>query len=921
MRTNLSGKFLPRRTPLAALLLLVAVVFSTRSLAGQQCLEVEVLDPLSTPVLNATVSIGDREQLTDAAGIAIFCDLGAGSHWIIVSAPGFQPKEASVQQAEGQITFVLQLATLSEDLVVVGTRTEGRDPLESSVPVERIRGDRLRRSGVQETGRALQMAAPSFNFSSSSISDGTDALRPATLRGLGPDQTLVLVNGKRRHNSALLHVNTSVGRGTAGTDMNAIPLAAIERIEVLRDGAAAQYGSDAIAGVINIVLKNRPGFSMDTSWGQAYAGDGDIFTHSMHGGFASESGAFLNLTLETRLRDSTNRAGLSGARQYHYTDCASGQTPDNPAGGNCFDPHEYTFNRKNFRIGDAESEQYSSYYNAGVPLGDNARFYSFGGFTLRDNNSAGFYRRANQDSRVVLSVYPDGFLPEINTDVNDIAVAAGIEWTTNRDWNFDISMNHGRNTFDFLITNSINASYGAASPRMADSGGPRFNQTTFNFDVSRLFEYSGRTMNLAFGGEVRRDAYGIRPGEPLSYLHCTDDPNVDPSTCEATKSAGIQVFPGFQQKVDESRTNIAAYTDLEWSFGDKFMLGTAGRFERYSDFGSTVSGKLSSRYDFTPAFALRGSVNTGFRAPSLHQAYFNNLSTQFLPGASGELEPFEVGTFRNDSDVAKAVGIPPLKQETSLSFSGGAVLRMGETVSLTTDVFRVRVDDRIVISGNFTASALEETAPQIAAALLSAGASRAQFFTNATQTVTSGVEFSFNSVHAYRNGGVLDLGFSGMYADTELVGGVNAPALLTGFENIIFGSVDRSILTEWQPDTRLQALADYTIGRFRFGSALRYFGSYWIQEGSNRQEFGGKWLTDIDFGIRMFQKTELTLGVHNLFNVTPDLNKIGQSRGGTLVDASGREIVSSPGVFQYSRRAAPFGFNGGFFYARYSLRF
>ena len=921
MRTSLSGKFRSRQTPLATLLLLVAVVFSVRSLAGQQCLEVEVLDPSSAPVSNATVSIGNREQLTDGSGFAIFCELGAGSHWIIVSALGFQTKEAPVQQAEGQITFVLQLAILSEDLVVVGTRTEGRDPLESSVPVERIRGDRLRRSGVQETGRALQMESPSFNFSSSSISDGTDALRPATLRGLGPDQTLVLVNGKRRHNSALLHVNTSVGRGTAGTDMNAIPLAAIERIEVLRDGAAAQYGSDAIAGVINIVLRNRPGFSMDTSWGQTYAGDGDIFTHSMHGGFASENGAFLNLTFETRLRDSTNRAGLSGARQYHYTDCASGQTPDNPAGGNCFNPREYTFNRKNFRIGDAESEQYSTYYNAGIPLGDNARFYSFGGFTLRDNNSAGFYRRANQDSRVVLSVYPGGFLPEINTDVNDIAVAAGIEWETNRDWNFDISMNHGRNTFDFLITNSINASYGANSPRMADSGGPRFNQTTFNFDVSRLFEYSGRTMNLSFGGEVRRDAYGIRPGEPLSYLHCTDDPNVDPSTCETTKSAGIQVFPGFQQKVDESRTNIAAYTDLEWLFDDKFMLGTAGRFERYSDFGSTVSGKLSSRYDFTPVFALRGSVNTGFRAPSLHQVYFNNLSTQFLPGASGELEPFEVGTFRNDSDVAKAVGIPPLKQETSLNFSGGAVLRMGETMSLTADMFRVRVDDRIVISGNFTARALEETAPQIAAALLSTGASRAQFFTNATQTVTSGVEFSFNSVYAYRNGGVLDLGFSGMYADTELMGGVNAPALLTGFENIIFGSVDRSILTEWQPNTRLQALADYTIGRFRFGGALRHFGSYWIQEGSNRQEFGGKWLTDIDFGIRMFQKTELTLGVHNLFNVTPDLNRIGQSRGGTLVDASGREIVSSPGVFQYSRRAAPFGFNGGFFYARYSLHF
>ena len=280
----------------------------------------------------------------------------------------------------------------------------------------------------------------------------------------------------------------------------------------------------------------------------------------------------------------------------------------------------------------------------------------------------------------------------------------------------------------------------------------------------------------------------------------TDDPNVDPSTCETTKSAGIQVFPGFQQKVDESRTDIAAYTDLEWLFDDKFMLGTAGRFERYSDFGSAVSGKLSSRYNFTPTFALRGSVNTGFRAPSLHQVYFNNLSTQFLPGASGELEPFEVGTFRNDSDVAKAVGIPPLKQETSLNFSGGAVLRMGETMSLTADVFRVRVDDRIVISGNFTASALEETAPQIAAALLSAGASRAQFFTNATQTVTSGVEFSFNSVHAYRNGGVLGFRIFRHVRRYRTRGRRERPRpLLTGFENIIFGSVDQSILTEWQP--------------------------------------------------------------------------------------------------------------------------
>ncbi len=920
------GKFPPLGSACLSLaLLLAAAAFSVSPAAGQQeCLRILVTDPSSAPVSNATVSIGAQEQPTDDSGTVAFCGLGAGPHSVVVTAPGFASKEQTVQQSAGALTIMLELGVVSEEIVVVGTRAEGRDPLESPVPVELVPGERLVQSGQFETGRALQMLAPSFNFSSSSISDGTDALRPATLRGLGPDQTLVLVNGKRRHNSALLHVNVSVGRGTAGTDMNAIPLAAIERIEVLRDGAAAQYGSDAIAGVINIVLKNTPGTELETSWGRTYAGDGATYTFSAHHGFAFGEGGFLNLTYQLRDRERTNRAGLSGNRQYDWGSCAPGQAPDNPSGGNCFDPREYTFNRTNFRIGDADSDQQTVYYNAGIPIGDRAEFYSFGGVSIRDNNSAGFYRRPNQYARAVLDVYPDGFLPEINTDVNDASFAGGVRWNTRQGWEFDLSVNHGRNTFDFLISNSINASYGAASPTEADSGGPHLDQTTFNFDASRLFEYSGKTMNLAFGGEFRRDGWGIRAGEPISYLHCTDDASFDTSRCIADKAAGIQVFPGFKPSnaVDESRTNTAAYADLEWVFNGKLMLGAAGRFERYSDFGSTVNGKLSARYDFTPAFALRGSVNTGFRAPSLHQLYFNNLSTQFLPGPSGDLEAFEIGTFRNDSPVAKALGIPDLKQETSLNISGGIVARPSRTTSLTIDAFRVKVDDRIVISGNFQAASLEASYPDVAAVMREARAAGAQFFTNAAQTVTQGVEFSLDHAHSWRNGSVLDFGLSGAFNDTRLEGSVNAPMLLAGLEDIIFSSRDRSIIEEWQPNTRLQALADYRIGRFRFGGGLRYFGTYWVQEGgSSRQKFSGKWLTDVHLGIRILNRDELTLGVHNLFNVTPDINTIGQSRGGTLVDASGFTIVDSPGVFQYSRRAAPFGFNGGFFYVRYRINF
>ncbi len=933
--------------PLAAFAL--SAILWAQPVSGQS-LDVKVVDQFSDPVVNATVAIGDMEVPTDDSGSATFQGLGSGPHSVVVSAPEFATAVEDVVESEGTVTITLKLQAVSEVIDVtanLGTRTQGVQPLESAVPVELVLGEHLRSTGQLETGRALQMQAPSFNFSSSTISDGTDALRPATLRGLGPDQTLVLVNGKRRHNSALIHVNTSVGRGSSGTDMNAIPIAAIERIEVLRDGAAAQYGSDAIAGVINLVLKNSPGFSMDTAWGQTYAGDGDTFMHSMHGGWANDNGGFFNLTFETRHRDRTNRAGWSGRTQYPLVDCAldapyaigvGGGNPGAGTPGRCFDAREYTFSRKNFRIGDADSEQYSVYYNAGIPIGERATFYSFGGWTQRDNQSTGFYRRANV-SNTVTEFYPDGFLPEINTDVSDISFAAGIDFATVSGWNLDLSVNHGRNTFDFLITNSNNATYGTNSPRQADSGGPQFDQTTFNFDVSREFEATGRTTNLAFGTEFRQDRYGIRAGEPLSYLNCKDDASVsDKSSCLAAP-AGIQVFPGFQRDVDEGRTNVGVYGDLEFTFNAKLRIGMAGRFERYSDFGSSLTGKFSLRYDFNPIFAIRGSVNSGFRAPSLHQLYFTNVSTQFVTNAAGETVSEERGTYRNDSSVAKALGIPDLKQEQSLNFSGGIVTRINPTTSLTLDAFRVTVSDRIVISGSFTRSNLSGI-PEAIAGLDAVNATAAQFFTNAAKTVTSGMEFSFNSLHAWRNGSVLDFGLSGMLVNTELDGGINAPMLLVGLEDTIFGGQDRSILTEWQPNTRVQGMLDYSLGPFKVGGALRYFGTYWVQEGGSlgekpcgaagfspsalggsRQQFCGKLVSDLHIGYKILPHTVLTVGAQNLLNTVPEQNLVGQTRNGRLEDSSGRVIIESPGIFLFSRRSAPFGFNGGFYYARLSVRF
>ena len=920
--------------------LLIAGGHLSSAAPAQDCLSIRVVDPSGVPVPTATVTIGSDEQPTDDAGVAFFCGQGAGPHSVTVTAPNLRAEALTVDRDVGSVTITLRLEAVSEEVVVVGTRSEGREPLSSPVPVELVPGERLRNSGHVETGRALQMLVPSFNFQSSAITDGTDSVRPATLRGLGPDQVLVLVNGKRRHNSALLHVLDSVGRGTAGTDMNAIPIAAVERIEVLRDGASAQYGSDAIAGVINLVLKNTPGFSIDSSWGQTYRGDGEVFTNSLHGGFANENGAFLNLTFESRNRGHTNRSGAWGWPFYLPAACGPGESPSST--GFCLDPRESTVGRHVIQLGDAESDHLTAYYNASVPLSDKLNFYSFGGFSTRDNSSPGFYRVPFIfNERIVYEIHPEGFLPFINTEVDDLSFAAGVDWTTDAGWAFDLSVNHGRNEFDFLITNSNNASYGVNSPTRADAGGLRFDQTNFNFDASRLFTYGGRTMNVAMGGEFRRDGYGIRAGDPVSYLHCLDDPGSDKSACRPGAPPGIQVFPGYRpsDEVAASRTNAAAYLDLEWLFGGKFMVGTAGRFERYSDFGATLNGKLSLRYDFTPSFALRGGVNTGFRAPLLHQLHYSKIDTLSVESEDGSTVLAEVGTFPNNSAIVQALDVPPLSEETSLNVSAGIVAKMGRSSSFTADVFRVQVDDRIVLSANFTADDVASAAPSVAQIMNDTRISGAQFFANAAETVTSGVEFTLNSVHAFRSGGVFDWGLSGSYFDTNLEGDLRFPGSLAAIKEVLFAPADRAIIEDFQPNTRLQATAEHRIGALRYGAGLRYFGSYtlWDSLGligkGQHQTFGGEWLTDVHFAVLLMKNTELLFGANNLLNTYPDRNRFNDLFGTFLSDLAGAPFsnitdrngniipgTESHGIFPYAR-TSPFGINGGYYYVRLSIRF
>ena len=831
---------------------------------------------------------------------------------VCLLAVGVAADQHGAEVAEETVAEPIQL----QELVVVGVGTRGQDRTvtDSPVPVDVVTEEEILETGESEVGRIIQALIPSFNFSSSTISDGTDSVRPATLRGLGPDQVLVLVNGKRRHGSALIHVNTSVGRGTAGTDLNAIPVSAIKRIEVLRDGASAQYGSDAIAGVINIVLKDSYDGALHTSVGQTSESDGTRYTARVNKGFqVGEDGVF-HAALEFGHRGPTNRAGLSGAKQYNDSvideDNVLTMDPGNK---------ERNFDRRNFRIGDAELDQFSGAFNYSNPIaGTGAEVYAFGDFSMVENESGGFYRRANQlDRNPMTSIYPDGFLPLINTTVTDFSIGAGFVSEFENNLKTDVAVVHGGNSFNFEVTNSHNASWVALNcasratcnaQTTADAGTLSLDLTTINVDFTLPL---GDSLHLAWGLEHRLDRYRIEAGEEYSYLDY-DGPGVG-------GGGGIQVFPGFkpENEVDELRNAFSLYMDTEFYISDTFLISPAVRIENYSDFGSTINGKVATKFDLSGEFALRGSVSSGFRAPSMQQLYFNNISTQFRddPDNPGQQIAFEVGTFRNDSSLAKAIGIPELDSETSVTGSVGFVYQPLPEFTLTTDFYLININDRIIISNQIAADTSGIPA-SVQQAITDLGGDKGQFFMNAADTRTQGVDVVATWDVPFVTTGDLGLRLLGTVSETEITS-VNLPA---GLPEALFTEQDRSIVEEWQPSYRLTLSGSYALDRLSAALAVHGYGPYTVLDGGQRQEYDARYLTDLRLGYSL-AFGRISIGANNLFNVTPEENEIGQSRGGTIIAPDGTVIVDSPGVFTYSRRSAPFGFNGGFYYLAYDVEF
>ncbi len=839
--------------------------------------------------------------------------LAPGVYTLRASFIGYKSDEKEITVTAGttvEVNFELEESALAfgDELVVVGSR-QARTAIETPVPVDVISSTEVRESGHTETNQMLATVAPSFNASHQTIADGTDHINPASLRGLGPDQVLVLINGKRRHSSALVHVNGTFGRGTVGVDLNAIPTSAIERIEVLRDGAAAQYGSDAIAGVINIVLKEQTDFvEVNAMTGQTASGDGEQVKADINYGFKIGESGFFNVTGEFFDRGRTDRSdewqgdifpGISGKEATDAELRRIGKT------------------RRDFsmKTGQGYATVGALFFNSVVPLSDTDEFYTFGGFSYRRGAATGFYRLPNSEARVVPEIYPYGFLPEIHTAIGDRAMTAGLRGTHNG-WDVDLSITTGGNSFQFNIENTNNASMGPSSPTTFDAGRLVFNQTTGNLDLVRLLRTNAfKSVTFAMGGEFRVENYQIIAGEEASWQlgNGGDRPGIDFDTTStgAPKAPGSQVFAGFQpdNEVNRYRNSISAYAGLETQVNDQLMVDLGARYENYSDFGSTLIGKIASRFEVTDGFALRGAVSTGFRAPSLHQVWFNNVSIQFVLDENNVLTPKRVLTANNKSSVTKAFGIPDLKEETSINYSAGFTMKPMDGLAITADFYRIDIADRIVLTSRFSDS--NPIVKQILEPFKSQGVGQAQFFSNAVDTKTLGAEVVASYAKPLGSGTLTLTGSATLTKTT--VDTTNIPegvALrfaggdLNAVRNTIFNREERNRLETALPRQKASVGVRYAQDRMSLNIRATYYGQveYRPTNPANDEVFSPKTIFDLDFGYDITDYVRLSIGGTNIFNTFPDKHQ--------------KASNYSNGRFPYSRRVTQFGMNGGFYYAR-----
>lgn len=916
--------------------LFILLLVSGVAFAQQNKLSGTVSDDSNAGLPGATIQVVGTSvgTITDGDG-HYSLRLNKGSYTLKVSYIGYKELQKKINvDGSGDVlqNFVLYAGEELDEVVVVGSRAHPRSRLESLAPIDVIDRKIFKEAAQVNLNQLLNYVVPSFNSNTQVISDGTDHIDPASLRGLGPDQVLVLINGKRRHTTSLININGTFGKGAVGTDLNAIPVASIKRIEILRDGASAQYGSDAIAGVINIILEDNTaegrvdftsgGYLSKNSEGTL---DGETVQANANLGFKlGKQGGFINLSGSYDFRDPTNRQKeFTGTifKDYNFPDRYA-----NPTGADVTDVELARLGKTRAdyvsRIGQSKNRGGALFFNSSLPLTEHAELYSFGGLNFRKGESAAFRRQPAQLNQNSEYLYPDGFLPLINTDNIDQSLSAGIRGKKG-EWDIDFSNTYGKNSIDFVTSNTLNASLLDASPTRFEDGGYRFTQNTTNLDIHRRFDLlSG--LDLSFGGEHRYENYQIIAGDENSYrdygraVKVGTDANGDDilvsdinGNIQTLQSAdgknyagGAQAFPGFRPEnaINVSRSSVAAYMDAEVNLTPKLLAAGAVRFENYSDFGSTLNWKLALRYKLNDKWALRAAASTGFRAPSLHQRYFSATSSLFTDGVI-----ISSGTFRNDSRLAKLLGIPDLKEEKSYNYSAGFTGRFGD-FNLTVDGYFIRIDNRVIYTGQFKGSNAADASDQdkeIYNILNQAGASTARFFANAINTETKGVDVVL-SYNKKVGPGLFRADLSGTLVKTSIVGGVHSSELLAGKESSYLDDASRIYIESAVPRVKGSLSLSYSPYKWNFLLRNVYFGE--VDAATNtvadQETYGAKVVTDAVVGYNFTRSFKLSVGANNLFDIYPD-------------KATGSNVGA--GYFVYSRTGQQFGFNGRYVFGRISL--
>lgn len=786
-------------------------------------------------------------------------------------------------------------ADAGEEVVVTGTRTPGRVRLDTIAPVDVIAGPALTHVGTgTELAAGLAALAPAIDFPRPAITDGSDHVRPATLRGLAPDQTLVLINGVRGHVAALVNVNGNIGRGSTAFDLNTVPAIALSTVEVLRDGAAAQYGADAIAGVINLRLRAaREGgnltasygiydTSFTTSRGSHDRSDGQQLSLAGWAGIPLGEEGFLTISGELLSRDPTNRSDFVNRTAVPL----------------------YTADTVLGRFGDPKLDSGSLWFNAGGPIAPNWEAYAFGGLQERRSEAAATARAYNNANNV-LAIYPNGFLPVIAADISDYNAVGGVKGEAGG-FLLDFSLSYGANTLDYNVLNTVNASFGASSPTSFYAGRLAYDQFIVGLDASKAYDIGlFEPLNVAFGLEYRRESFQVTPGVPNSY---TKGP--------LNAAGNSQGFPGFRPSnaVDVSRNNWSAYVDLEGKLTEGLSFGIAGRYEDYSDFGAQLTGKFSARYDFNEVFAIRGAVSTGFKAPALQQQFFSYTSTNAVTTVVGgvpQTNLIEAGTFKVNDAAAIALGAKPLEPETSLNYSLGAVLRSGG-FEFTIDAYHIEVENRIVYSENLGVASPTQTAATVAAvqALLAPyGVSAARFFLNGVDTTTEGIDL----VARYRldsdSAGRFDLTLAANLNHTDVTRTPDLP-VITAQPSPAF-LFDRGNVLSFEkgtPETKIVASVDWSMAGW--GATVRATGYDSVLVPNNNitldYETGVAVLVDLEGRYDFDNGLGIALGVNNVSDEYP-----------TFTPGAINSPTGSVGFPSYS----PYGFNGRFLYGRLSFNF